>query len=143
MNTPRFTVSLFVLTALNVSACGSDDDKFTDCHFGDGSLGGTWRTHYVETDGNCGPISDETSVLDTNTPPQPGCTQTTNTISSDKCRADLAWSCPTTDGNGTQSWVVVLTQTGPETIKGTGTVQLNHPTAGTCRSTYAMTLTKL
>lgn len=136
-------IRFVIILVLGTFGCSADDDKFTDCHLGDGTVVGTWRTHYQETDGTCGPIPDETNIFDPNAAPQPGCTQSQAQVSADKCRVDLAWSCPTTDGNGTQSWVVVLTQTGPGTLKGTGTVQANHTSLGTCRSTYAMTLTKI
>lgn len=124
-----------------IAACGAEDDKFTDCHIGE--LTGTWRTHYTETDGNCGPISDETGIFDPNAPLPAGCTSQGSSVSANKCRGDIAVTCPTTDNNGTQAWVIVVTQTGPGSLKGTGTVQLNHATLGNCRSTYSMTLTKL
>src|SRR5688500_9375198 len=58
-----------------------------------------------------------------------------NTVSADRCEQTLDFTCSTTDGEGTQRWVMVLEQVGEDHIVGTGTVQLDHP-QGTCRSTY-------
>lgn len=49
--------AILILAISVLAACSSADDVFTDCHIGE--LTGTWRTHYSETDGDCGPISDE------------------------------------------------------------------------------------
>jgi len=133
---------IFVAAAAALVACsGEDDEAFTDCAIGE--LTGTWRTRYTETDGTCGPISDETTVFDPNSEPSPGCTVTANNISADKCRAEFAFTCPTTDNQGTQSWTQVIDQTGSGTLEGTATVQLNHPSIVGCRSTYDLTISRL
>jgi hypothetical protein len=133
----RFGLFVFI-AACGCSSAGDQEDSFT-CTIG--SLTGTWRTHYEETNGNCGPIPDETNVFKPG-PPDPACTVRTDKVSADRCRYDSDWTCPTTDKNGTQQWTVVMRQTAAGRLEGTGTVQLNHAT-GTCRSTYNMTVTKL
>jgi hypothetical protein len=128
--------------ALVAVACGGDDDEsFRDC--GLGQLRGTWRIRYTETDGNCGPISDETAVFDPDAPLPAGCTRQAQSVSADKCRMDLAWTCPTTDGAGKQAWVMVMLQRSHTRLEGTATVQLDHPSLGSCRSTYSLAITKL
>jgi hypothetical protein len=129
-------VTVLLLTA---AACGSsDDDNFT-CVLGE--LTGTWRVHYDETNGSCGPLEDETGIFGLEVPP--GCDVQSRSISDDKCGADMAWACPTTDDLGTQQWVMVVEHTKQDRLSGTGTMQLVHPSLGTCRSTYAITITRL
>jgi hypothetical protein len=118
-------------------ACGSD--SFT-CTIGE-LAGGTWRLAYVETNGTCGPIPDET--YNTSTPGGgQDCSIAARTISADKCHLETAFTCLTTDGAGIYSWTIVLDQTAPDRLEGTGTVQLQHP-AGTCRGTYDLNMRKL
>jgi hypothetical protein len=128
---------------MSVSGCASDDgnSEFNDCAMGD--LTGTWRAHYDEVNGNCGPIADETALFDPDADPGPGCIVNNSIISDDKCRADMDFSCPTTDDRGTQDWVMVMRHVGPGRLSGTATVQVNHPAVGTCRSTYNVTITQL
>jgi hypothetical protein len=124
-----------ILAAL--AGCGGSDH--VTCAIG--SLTGTWRLQYQETNGTCGPIPDETVIA--GAPTGPACTTITQQISSDHCRIDTAFNCPTTDSLGTQAWTVTLTQTANTQLTGSGTVQVNHPTLGTCRSTYSLTMTKV
>jgi len=120
-------------------AIGCDGgDAFEDCAID--ALTGAWRLSYTETDGTCGPIQDETFILGGTG--DGACTEHANTISDDRCEQTLDFTCPTTDGAGTQRWVMVLEQVGEEHIAGTGTVQLDHP-EGTCRSTYDLDLQAL
>ncbi len=108
-----------------------------------GKLAGTWRFHYVETSGSCGPIDDETGVFEPGTPSAPGCKINSQVISSDKCSVDTNFTCPTADGQATQAWTLALEQVAEDRLTGTGTVQLtNHPTLGSCRSTYTITVTR-
>jgi hypothetical protein len=134
---------LAVMMACWLAGCGGDDNPapFSDCHIGE--LSGTWRTHYAETNGNCGAIADETGIFNPNAPPPAGVTIDAKQISSDKCRGDLAFTIATTDGQGSQSWVMVIHQTSATELQGTATLQLNHPTLGNCRSTYDVTVTQL
>lgn len=129
-----------------IVGCGGTDSTTTDptpigysCSIG--SLTGTWRFHYTETNGNCGPISDETGILGVGSGSS-SCTTAYKRISADQCRMDAEFTCPTTDQQGTVSWVLVLEQVSNVQITGSGTVQGIHP-AGTCRSTYAITVTRL
>src|SRR5216684_2038592 len=119
-----------------IAGCGGSD-HFT-CAIG--SLTGTWRVHYDQTNGNCGPINDETVIA--GSPAPANCTIMTNQVSADHCRVDSAFTCPTADSRGSQAWVVTFTQTSNTQLAGSGTVQVNHPTLGTCRSTYNLTMTK-
>jgi len=127
--------SALIVAAVWLASCGGGSH---DCAIG--SLTGTWRLTYAQTDGNCGPISAET--VQAGTPGSPSCSIASRQISPDKCRLDTSFTCPTTDNRGTQSWVAVLHQDSSTQLSGTGTVQVNHP-AGTCRSTYNLTMTKL
>jgi hypothetical protein len=107
-----------------------------------GSLTGTWRLVYSQVDGNCGPIPSETVQAGT-VGAASSCVIQNQTISPDHCRIDSTFTCPTTDGQGTQAWTTVFHQDSDTSLSGTGTVQVNHPTLGTCRSTYNLTMTKL
>jgi hypothetical protein len=128
-------IPISLLLALAVIGCGGDE-PFT-CALG--NLTGTWRVHYVETDGNCGPVPDATVMMDS----ESGCTVESQQVSADKCRKDSTVTCPTTDGLGTTTNVTVLTQVAADRIEGTTTVQLDHWTLGSCRSTYDVTVTRL
>lgn len=141
----RMKCALVVL-ALVGSACGGSDtsnppppppDPGFTCSID--SLSGTWRVHYVENDGACGPISDETVLISTF---GAGCTVHSRVVSSDRCRIDYSLMCPTVDNQGTSNWVVSLQQTSATHLVGSGTVQVVHP-VGVCRSTYDITATKL
>ncbi len=124
---------------LLLGGCGSGSN-FTDCKLG--QLTGTWRLSYSQTNGNCGPIADET--VNTSAPPGGGasCTIAARSISADKCHFEADFTCPTTDNAGTQHWVIVMDQVASNLIDGTGTVQLQHP-LGTCRSTYDLSMRQL
>lgn len=133
---------MFVALAVAVIGCSSaESDKDSSFTCAMGSLTGTWRTHYTETNGDCGPIPDETNVFNPGKF-DPACTVRTNKFSADKCRWDADWSCPTTDKQGTQAWVMVTRQTGSDKLESSATVTLSHPT-GVCRSTYTMSTTRL
>jgi hypothetical protein len=119
---------------LVVLGCGSEE-PFT-CALGE--LTGTWRAHYVETNGNCGSIPDATVMANS----ESDCTVESQQVSADKCRKDSTVTCPTTDGLGTSSQVSVMTQVAADRIEGTTTVQIVHLT-GTCRSTYDLTVSRL
>jgi hypothetical protein len=134
---------LFAAGLLLVTGCGSDNDKDEDFTCALGELTGTWRWHYDETDGNCGAIADETAIFQPGAAPPPGCQIDTQIVSSDKCRLDSAFTCPTADDMGVQGWTLVLHHVAADRLGGTGTAQLNHPTIGTCRSTYNITVTRL
>jgi hypothetical protein len=123
------------------ASCSSSDssEQFKNCAIG--SLSGTWRTHYADSDGNCGTIPDETTAF--GAPPPAGCVVHSSAISADKCRMDLDSTCPLADGKGTQRWTLVLRQVAANRLEGTGTAQVNHPTLGTCRGTYSVTMSKL
>lgn len=130
---------LGVVFAALASACTIEADKaFTDCHIG--SLTGTWKYHYEETSGNCGRVPD---YLGTNpgTAPITNCTDQTTTPSDDKCTVGLIYTCPTTDGLGSQGWSLHLRQTAADELTGGGTLQITHPT-GACQSSYNLTIQK-
>jgi hypothetical protein len=140
---PRAVVTLSV--GLMLASCGGGSSggapapaPFT-CAIGE--LTGAWLVHYVETNGNCGPLNDET-VLAGVPQTSSGCTVQSQQISTDKCTLDIQATCPTTDGLGTQTWVDALHQVSSTKLTGTGTVQVNHPTLGICRSTYNITITQ-
>ncbi len=126
-------------TVVLLSACGEDDDEFTDCTIG--SLPGTWQTHYDLEGGNCGPVPDQTGLVGPDVPVR--CTIQSQTISEDRCRIDYSYSCPMPDGQGTQTWTILLKQTSERKLEGKGSVQVNHPVQGTCQGSYDMTVTRL
>jgi hypothetical protein len=140
--TRALRVSAIIAAAAVVGCCGADE-PFRDCSLD--KLSGSWRISYRETNGNCGPISDETVNFSNSGAGQAtsSCTTQAYSIATNKCRVDEAFTCPTTDGKGSQAWTVVVQQTSAAGASGTATVQLTHPTYGTCRSTYALTWTKL
>jgi hypothetical protein len=123
-------------------ACGGGDNEDEDFTCALGELAGTWRLHYVETDGTCGPIEDQSGIFNPGEP-APGCTLDSRIISADKCRLDTAFTCPLADGLAFQGWTIVLTQVASGRLSGTGTAELNHPSAGSCRSTYDIMVTRL
>lgn len=125
-----------------LTACSSEAPPFTDCRLGE--LTGTWRAHYTETNGDCGPIPDETAVFSPGKqdPATAGCKTLTATTSADRCRMDLDWTCPPAKGSGTVRWTGVLRHTGRDTLAADLSLQINIP-AGYCRSTYLVTMTRL
>lgn len=137
--------SFFVVPFAVVLGCSSGPDDaeepFTDCAIGE--LTGAWRFRYAETDGNCGALADETVILEPDGDPPDGCDLESVEISDDQCRMDQAFSCPLNDGQGEQSWVLVLKQMASEHLEGSGTLQASHPILGSCRSTYDITASRL
>jgi hypothetical protein len=138
--------AVFALVAAAAAGCSGADEPFRACSMG--SLTGTWRISYRETNGDCGPIPDETVNIaaassGSTSSSGGGCRTLAYGISADKCRVEQSFTCPSNDNRGTQSWTIVIQQTGPTSVSGTATVQLTHSTLGACRSTYAMTWTRL
>ncbi len=128
-----------------VVGCGGSDagsgggtDPGPTCSIG--SLTGTWRLHYVQMDGTCGPIPDETGHVDGTL--SPTCTLTYRQVSADHCGLEMSFTCPTLDGQGTYTWVLAVHQASDTKLLGSGTVQVVDP-AITCRGTYDLTVTKL
>lgn len=127
------------LLLLALTACGGGDDEPLACNLGD--LTGTWRVTYAQKDGNCGPLPAETVSLAS--PSAAGCVEHSSSISSDRCRVEADETCPTGDGRGSQRWTVVLTQVEAARLTGSATVQGQHSTLGSCRSTYDITASRL
>jgi len=129
-------IGLLLLVVL--FGCGGQGEDFSDCSIG--RLTGTWHMQYVEASGTCGPIADETVMM--------GATDTSGSvlhgalISPDRCQMDAAFTSPTLDGLGTQTWTMVVYQVGLERLEGIATVQIVHP-MGVCRSTYDIVLVRL
>lgn len=119
-----------LLTLLTLSACGSDSEPFENCTLGE--LTGAWRISYSEDDGTCGPLADETIVFDGSG--GEGCEVLSFEVSEDQCEGALHTFC--TDGSTfEQDNVLVLTQTGEDTIEGTFAV-MYADSSFSCRSTY-------
>jgi hypothetical protein len=127
---------ILAATVAVLASCGGED---FECAIGE--LTGTWRFSYDEQNGNCGPIADETAVFDPGAPT--GCDENYSEVSADSCRLDLDFECPLADGQGSQQWVMVVEQTADDRLDGTATVQVSHPTIGTCRSTYDIVAQRL
>jgi len=131
---------VLMLALVSTGACASEPTEAFTC--GIGELTGTWHVHYEQADGNCGDIADETVILGADGQAAGACTVYASEISPDKCRLDRDFTCPTVDGAGAQHWVGTLRQTGSDRLEGPFTVQLDHRTVGTCRSTYNVLWTK-
>lgn len=130
--------------AFLLAACDQEEPPALVCSLGE--LTGTWRVTYDEKNGNCGPIPAETVASDAAKPPKPSedpCTRRLHRVSSDRCRFDFDFTCPTTDGAGAQRWVGVTKQTAEDRLESDVTVELDHPELGVCRSTYTATWTRL
>jgi len=130
-----------VACVLAAGCSGADDEPFTACKLG--QLTGTWRTSYVELDGTCGRLADETVTLSASSvaESQAKCSYAANTISADRCRIEQDFTCPLATGSGQQRWTGVTRHTAEGTLQGTMTVQVTGPLL--CRSTYAVTTTRL
>lgn len=112
-----------------------------------GSLTGTWRVTYVETDGTCGKVADETVVITSGKsgatqPASTGCTYAADEISADRCRADLDFTCPLTGVAGTQRWIGATHQISATELTSSMTLTVTTPNRGTCRSTYTLDWTQ-
>lgn len=128
-----------ILFLVALVGCSGGDD--VDCSTYEPM--GAWRMMYDETDGNCGSISDETAIFGGDSSPDPSCSYGETYESEDRCTVDMSWTCPTTDGYGTQSWTFHLELVSETEIVGSATVQVQHPSVGTCRSTYDIRIVKL
>ena len=127
--------------AVLVGACSSSTDGDApsfQCALGE--LRGTWRLSYRETNGNCGPIADETVVLTGESSTPAACQQDAVLISEDKCRMDLDFTCPTANG-GSQKWAGGTKQVAADKLIGDMTAEARIGTAS-CRSTYEITWTR-
>lgn len=137
-------MGLFALFTGLLGCSSSSSEPFTACTIG--SLTGTWRVTYVETDGNCGKLADETVVMSAaaspGAPGTPSCTFAANEISADHCRADLDFTCPLTGVAGTQRWVGATRQVSAGELSGSMTLTVTSPSLGPCRSTYAVDWTR-
>lgn len=137
--------SIVLLSALvGCSSSSSSGKPFTACTIG--SLTGTWRVTYVETDGTCGKVADETVVLSSaatpGAPGTPSCTIAANQISPDRCRIDLDFTCTLNGVAGTQRWIGATHQLSATELSSSMTLTLTSPSLGSCRSTYAVDWTK-
>ena len=136
-------IAIAILLAVALAACGgSDSGEGSDFTCAIGELTGAWRLSYVELDGSCGPIPDETFIAPPGGAGDPACVVDYNSISADKCQLETDVTCPTLDNLGTQTWVWSIRQTGSGLLEGSATLQLNH-TSGICRGTYDMTMSQL
>jgi hypothetical protein len=133
------------LLAAGIVACSSSSERTTEepafsCAIGE--LRGTWRISYEETDGNCGPVADETAILNPDAdPPDTGCTMHSELVSDDKCRMDMDFTCPLAGGvNGEQRWTGTVRHTEDGILSGSMTIQASGSVS--CRSTYAVTWTR-
>lgn len=138
-------VSFVLLSALlGCSSTTSPGKPFTACTIG--SLTGTWRVTYVETDGNCGKVADETVVLSSaatpGAPGTPACTIAANQVSPDHCRIDLDFTCTLNGAPGTQRWIGATRQVSATELSSSLTLTVTSPSLGSCRSTYAVDWTQ-
>jgi hypothetical protein len=140
--------SFVLLTGLLACSSPSSSRPFTACAIGE--LHGTWRVSYAEQpNGNCGPIPDETAVIETTAQAMAaqmmavkgGCSFQAETISDDKCRLDTSFTCPLkAPYQGSSQWAGYLRQTSATTLEGPLTLDVAG-SAGACRSTYDVTYT--
>lgn len=131
-------VGSLLVIASAVGCSSSTNQPFTDCKIG--SLTGTWRVTYVETDGNCGKVAAETVVLSASSksPGAATCTIAAQEVSSDHCRIDLDFTCPLSGAPGTQHWVGVTHQVSATELTSSMTLSAMSPSLGSCRSTYTL-----
>jgi hypothetical protein len=142
-------------SAGSASVPGSVTDSFTGSNSGPaassggtsfcalGTLTGTWRSHYTQTNGDCGGVDDETLMIGSSIADSAGCTYYASDLSPDRCRLSVDFSCPTTNDGVTQHWVITMSQVSATTIIATGTLRTTHPITGTCRSTYEIDIGRL
>lgn len=109
---------VMMIGLLALASCGGGSD-FT-CSVG--SLTGTWRFKYQETNGTCGALQDETIILGTTTAPS-GCTTSADLVSADHCRLDTSFTCPIISATvtGTQTWTETFSQVSAGELSGSGT----------------------
>jgi hypothetical protein len=107
------------------------------------ALTGTWRVTYSEQDGDCGPVASETVSLGGTGGDAGGCKTTKAAVSADRCSREFDFTCPTTDGEGSQRWTGITRQVSARRLESDATAQLQHPELGVCRSTYTMVWTRL
>ena len=125
--------------AVVLAGCSSSDPAPFTCAMGE--LRGTWRAVYMQTNGNCGKVADETIVLSASTAGEASqCTYAAQQVSADKCRIDLDYTCPLTGQPGTQRWVGAMHHAAAGTV--TGSMTVSAAGSATCRSTYDVTWTK-
>jgi hypothetical protein len=118
-----------------------EPESFKDCHFGE--LSGSWRIEYedLQPGAGCdGDIPAQTGLLDEDSL-GPGCQIDRSNVSPDKCQLDIQARCPTSDGLGTQSWIVRIRHVAVDQLQGTGQLAINYP-SGACQDTYAIKATK-
>jgi hypothetical protein len=128
---------------LLLAACSSESTGKAPTNCNIEGLTGTWKFHYEQqSGGNCGPLKDELvdMYLFLNLSGG-GCVVDSRKFSEDKCQLDTKYQCPSLDQSGTQSWTIMLRQVAADRLTGTGMTKLEHPTAGTCQSTYNLTIT--
>lgn len=131
------------LIVLSVACSSSNDGDAPPVTCKLGELDGTWQVTYVEKDGTCGKIADETVVLSPGAAAdaQSKCTYNAQSVSPDKCRIDLDYTCPLATGAGSQHWVGALRHVADARVLGSMSVQVVLG-GQTCRSTYDVTWTR-
>lgn len=124
-----------LVAAVLAGGCGGSD---FECAIGE--LTGSWRLHYEETDGTCGAIADETALFDPAGALPGNCVTNADNLSADRCEYDLDYTC--TEPTFTQRWVSHFEQIDEDFMRATATLTFTDA-AGSCRSTYDVTITKL
>lgn len=134
----RTGAAALFITITTLACSSSDEDEAVTCKLGE--LDGTWLVTYVEKDGTCGKIADETVVLSPGAAAeaQSKCTYNAQTVSPDKCRLDLDYACTLATGTGSQHWIGTLKQVANARLSGSMSVQIVL-NGQTCRSTYDIT----
>lgn len=126
------------LLLLGCSSSSSADDG-PKCNIG--QLTGAWRITYLETDGACGAITEQTVTMSSQPPGGGGtCMFAKNEVSADKCTTAQAFTCPIAGSTGNQQWTGTMKTVEETKLQGTYTLQVTG--AAPCRSTYTITWTK-
>lgn len=133
------------LLALLLLACDKDEPEPLQCSLGE--LTGTWRVVYTRKDGDCGPLPADTLAADginKTKPSEDPCSYKLRRISSDRCRFDFDYTCPSDDAKGSARFVGVTKQTEEGKLESDMTIQLDHPDPDlVCQGTYGAVWTKL
>ena len=133
----RWLLPLLVLGCSSSSTSSADEGP--KCNIG--QLTGAWHIIYLETDGMCGPITEQTVMMN-GQPPGGGdvCKFTKNSVSADKCSTVQEFTCPLASNTGNQQWTGTMRTVDETKLQGSYTLQVSG--SATCRSTYAITWTK-
>ena len=124
--------------ALSVAACGGDVKSSRELFVCSDAPAPLTLT-YTSVRGSCGEVPQELVAL----PDGLESCDVRQTTSADRCSTHLEYECLTSDGAGTQAWVLDFEQVGPSLTVLRSTLEIHHAAyaGGYCRGEYEATLT--